>query len=75
MTENNFHHHNGGSVVPQHRVHYAPYQPPTYSGKLSQQQQQNDLQTPKFDLHNAVRTNDVAGIIRLHGRLRQQPLV
>ncbi|CAF3687053.1 unnamed protein product [Rotaria socialis] len=75
LTENNFHHHNGGSVVPQHRVHYAPYQPPTYSGKLSQQQQQNDLQTPKFDLHNAVRTNDVAGIIRLHGRLRQQPLV
>lgn len=73
LTENNFHHHNGGPVAPQHRIHYAPYQHPSYSGKSSQQQ--NDTQTPKFDLHHAVRTNDVAGIVRLHGRLRQQPHV
>ncbi|CAF1024145.1 unnamed protein product [Adineta steineri] len=78
LTENNFHHHNGGSVIHQHRTHYAPYQHPSYIGKISQQQQhqqQSDLQIPKFDLHHAVRTNDVTGIIRLHGRLRQQPTV
>ena len=34
-----------------------------------------DLPLPKFDLHHAVRTNDMAGIIRLHSRLRQQPAV
>jgi hypothetical protein len=71
LTENNFHHHNGGSVIAQHRTHYAPYQHQTYTGKSSQQQP--DSQTPKFDLHHAVRTNDVAGIIRLHSRLRQHP--
>jgi ankyrin repeat protein len=74
LTENNFHHHNGGSVIPQHRTHYAPYQHQAYQGKSSQQQQ-SDLQIPKFDLHHAVRTNDVAGIIRLHSRLRQHPTV
>jgi len=80
LTENNFHHRNGGSVISQHRIHYAPYQHQIYTGKScqqqqQQQQQQNDLQMPKFDLHHAVRTNDVAGIIRLHSRLRQQPAV
>jgi len=73
LTENNFHHHNGSSVNPQHRPHYAPYQHQSYTGKSSQQQ--SELQIPKFDLHHAVRTNDVAGIIRLHSRLRQQPTV
>lgn len=34
-----------------------------------------DMQIPKFDLHHAVRTNDVAGIVRLHSRLRQQPML
>ena len=71
LTENNFHHHNGGSVISQHRAHYAPYQHQTYAGKSSQQQP--DSQTSKFDLHHAVRTNDVAGIVRLHSRLRQHP--
>jgi hypothetical protein len=73
LTENNFHHHNGGSVIPQHRAHYAPYQHQSYLGKSSQQQ--SELQISKFDLHHAVRTNDVSGIIRLHSRLRQQPTV
>ena len=81
------HHHNGGPVIPQHRAHYAPYQHPSHPTKSipqtqlqqqQQQQQQNqqqqaDLQLPKFDLHQAVRANDVAGIIRVHSRLRQQP--
>ena len=76
LTETSFHHLNGGSVIAQHRTHYAPYQHQSYASKSSpQQQQQNDLQAPKFDLHQAVRTNDVAGIIRLHSRLRQQPAV
>jgi hypothetical protein len=73
LTENNFHHHNGGSVIAQHRTHYAPYQHPSYTGKSSQQQ--SELQIPIFDLHQAVRTNDVSGIILLHSRLRQQPTV
>jgi ankyrin repeat protein len=72
LTENNFHHHNGGSVIPQHRTHYAPYQQPSYVPKVSQQ---SELQPSKFDLHQAVRSNDVSGIIRLHSRLRQQPTV
>jgi hypothetical protein len=38
-------------------------------------QQSADLPLPKFDLHHAVRTNDMAGLIRLHSRLRQQPTV
>ncbi len=89
LTESNFHHrshhhhHNSGPVIPQHRVHYAPYQHPSHTTKSIQppqhqqvqQQQQSELQQPKFDLHQAVRTNDVAGIIRLHSRLRQQPMV
>ena len=90
LTESNFHqrshHHNGGSVIPQHRVHYAPYQHPSHVIKSTQQvqhqpnppqQQQStsELPAPKFDLHHAVRTNDVSGIIRLHSRLRQQPMV
>ena len=80
LTENNFHHHNGGSVISQHRTHYAPYQHhQAYAGKSSQQQQQttssNDLQIPKFDLHQAVRMNDMPGIIYFHSRLRQQPTV
>jgi len=89
LTESNFHHrshhhHNSGPVIPQHRTHYAPYQHPSYTTKSSQQpqqvqqqqqQQQSELQLPKFDLHHAVRTNDVSGIIRLHSRLRQQPMV
>ncbi|UJR21552.1 hypothetical protein I4U23_024636 [Adineta vaga] len=83
LTENNFHHHNASSGI-HHRSHYAPYQQPSNQGKSSssqqqqqqqQQQQHTDLQIPKFDLHHAVRTNDVAGIIRLHSRLRQQPSV
>jgi len=84
------HHHNSGPVIPQHRPHYAPYQHPSYTTKSiqqpqqqqaqqqppqQQQQQQSELQLPKFDLHHAVRTNDVSGIIRLHSRLRQQPTV
>lgn len=73
LTENNFHHHNGGSVIPQHRTHYAPYQHQIYPGKSSQQQ--SELQTSKFDLHQAVRTGDVSGIILLHSRLRQHPTV
>lgn len=86
LTESNFHHHhNGGPVIAQHRTHYAPYQHSIHSAKSiqqvqhqpSQQQQQQqppaDIQQPKFDLHHAVRTNDVAGIVRLHTRLRQQP--
>jgi hypothetical protein len=89
LTEYNFHHlshHNTGSVIPQHRAHYAPYQhalKPTQlpqhqqipQQQLQQQQQQSESQLPKFDLHHAVRTNDVSGIIRLHSRLRQQPMV
>jgi hypothetical protein len=91
LTESNFHHHshhhNGGPVIPQHRTHYAPYQHPSHTTKSiqqpqyqqaqqqQQQQQQSELQLPKFDLHHAVRTNDVSGIIRLHSRLRQQPMV
>ena len=74
LTENNFHHHNGGSVIPQHRAHYAPYQHQAYAGKSSQVQS-SDLQIPKFDLHQAVRMNDVPGIIYFHSRLRQQPTV
>ena len=68
LTENSFHHRNSGSVISHHRTHYAPY-----TGKSLQQQ--SELQIPKFDLHQAVRMNDVAGIIRLHSRLRQQPTV
>ena len=90
LTENNFHHHshhhhNSGSVIPQHRTHYAPYQHPIHPTKSllpvqhqqvqQQQQPPSDIQLPKFDLHHAVRTNDVSGIIRLHSRLRQQPMV
>ena len=101
LTESNYrhrshHHHNGGSVIAQHRTHYAPYQQPSHPTKLipqpqhqqlqQQQQQQHqqqqhpqqqlsELPLPKFDLHHAVRTNDVAGIVRLHSRLRQQPMV
>ena len=94
LTESNFHHHhhNSGPVIPQHRIHYAPYQHSTKSIQpilhhaqqppLPQQQQpqpqqfpSSDVQLPKFDLHHAVRTNDVTGIIRLHSRLRQQPAV
>ncbi len=73
LTENNFHHHNGGSVIAQHRTHYTPYQHQVYGGKSSQQSA--EIQIPKFDLHQAVRTNDVSGIIRLHSRLRQHPTV
>jgi len=73
LTENNFHHHNGSSVIAQHRTHYTPYQHSSYTGKSSQQQ--SELQISKFDLHQAVRTSDVAGIVRLHSRLRQQPTV
>jgi hypothetical protein len=83
LTESNFHHHhhNSGPVIPQHRTHYVPYQPPIHPIKPSQQpqyqqtQQQSELLQPKFDLHHAVQTNDVSGIIRLHSRLRQQPMV
>ena len=79
LTESNFHHHhNSGPVTPQHRAHYSPYQHPLHAIRSIpqvQQQQQSDLQLPKFDLHHAVRTNDVSGIIRLHSRLRQQPTV
>ena len=102
LTESNFHrrshhhHHNSGPIIPQHRVHYTPYQHPSHVTKSTQQvqhqptpvqeqqqqpQQQHqpssssDLSQPKFDLHHAVRTNDVSGIIRLHSRLRQQPTV
>ena len=100
LTESNFHHHhhNSGPVIPQHRIHYAPYQHSTKSIQPilhhpqqpalphqqpalpppQQQQQQlpaTDVQLPRFDLHHAVRTNDVAGIVRLHSRLRQQPTV
>lgn len=80
LTENNFHHHNANAAIHQHRSHYAPYQQPSHAGKPSstsqpQQQPPIELQTPKFDLHHAVRTNDVAGIVRLHSRLRQQPSV
>jgi hypothetical protein len=73
LTENNFHRHNGSSMIAQHRMHYVPYQHQSYTGKSSQQQ--SELQIPKFDLHHAVRTNDVTGIIRLHSRLRQHPTV
>ena len=85
------HHHNGGPVIPQHRTHYAPYQHPSHTTKpiqqaqhqqtqqqqqqQQQQLQQSELQLQKFDLHHAVRTNDVSGIILLHSRLRQQPMV
>ncbi|CAF4497768.1 unnamed protein product [Rotaria magnacalcarata] len=89
LTESNFHHHshhhhNSGPVIPQHRAHYTPYQHPSHTTKstqqpqnqqIQQQQQQSEVQLPKFDLHHAVRTNDVSGIIRLHSRLRQQPMV
>ncbi len=85
LTESNFHHHNNGPVIPQHRTHYAPYQHPSHTTKLIQQaqlqqvqqhqQQQSELQLSKFDLHHAVKTNDVSGIIRLHSRLRQQQSV
>jgi hypothetical protein len=82
-------HHNNGPVISQHRTHYAPYQHSSHPSKSSSQptQQQHpqipqqhhqaapELQLSKFDLHHAVRTNDVAGIIRLHSRLRQQPTV
>ena len=53
LTENNFHHHNSGSVIAQHRTHYVPYQHQAYAGKSSQQT--SELQIPKFDLHQAVR--------------------
>ncbi|CAF0936582.1 unnamed protein product [Rotaria sp. Silwood1] len=83
------HHHNSGPVISQHRTHYAPYQHPLHTTKSTQQvqhqqvqqaqqqpqQQQTEVQQPKFDLHHAVRTNDVSGIILLHSRLRQQPMV
>jgi ankyrin repeat protein len=85
LTESNFHHRshlNSGPVIPQHRAHYAPYQHPSHTTKSTQQiqpqqqqQQQSELQLPKFDLHHAVRTNDVSGIVLLHSRLRQQPMV
>jgi ankyrin repeat protein len=90
LTESNFHHrshhhHNSGPVISQHRTHYTPFQHPSHTTikpsqqpqhqQVQQQQQQSDLQLPKFDLHHAVRTNDVSGIIRLHSRLRQQPMV
>jgi hypothetical protein len=73
LTENNFRHHNGNSVIAQHRTHYAPYQHQSYAGKSLQQQP--ELQMPKSDLHHAVRTNDVSSILRIHSRLRQQPTV
>lgn len=91
LTESNFHHrshHNNGPAISQHRTHYAPYQHSSHPSKSSQpiqhqlpqvQQQHHqavpELQPQKFDLHHAVRTNDMAGIIRLHSRLRQQPTV
>ena len=76
LTETNFHHRNTGSIIPPHRIHYAPYQHSTYPNKSLPQPATSDLQSPaKFDLHQAVRNNDVSGIVRLHTRLQQQPPV
>lgn len=77
LTENNFHHRNTTSVNPPRRNHYAPYPHSTHAAKSTQQapSTSSELQPSIFDLHHAVRTNDVSGIALLHSRLRQQPTV
>ena len=74
LTENSFHHHNDSSIASQHRRHYIPYQHSSYSSEKSIQQHA-ELQLPKFDLHHAVRINDVSGIIYLHNSLRERPII
>jgi ankyrin repeat protein len=75
LTENTFHHHNNASAIPLRRAHYAPYPHMNHTVKsTSIDTSSNELPPLKFDLHQAVRNNDVSGILLLHGCLRQQPL-
>lgn len=61
---------------PQHQqLHHQQQQQQHQQQQQQPQQQLSELPLPKFDLHHAVRTNDVTGIVRLHSRLRQQPTV
>lgn len=68
--------------MPPRRTHYAPYAPPSSSSSNGSTKstttpvpQTSEFHPSKFDLHHAVRMNDVSNIILFHGRLRQQPSV
>lgn len=77
LTENNYHHHNSTSVLPaSRRNHYVPYSHQTNpSSKINSTTIPNDFQLSKFDLHQAVRNNDVSGLIFFHSCLRQHPSI
>lgn len=83
LTENNYHHHNSSSMIPARRTHYAPYSPSSSSNTSTKSTAipttpvppTSEFHPSKFDLHHAVRMNDVPSIILFHGCLRQQPSV
>ena len=79
LTENNFHHHNSNSVLPSRRNHFLTCSHQSNSASklnsTSSNSTDNDFQLFKFDLHQAVRTNDVSSLVVFHSRLIQQPTI